>query len=91
MYHVLNRSSGRRRLFCRDEDYAPVERPGDWLKLLNEPQPEPERERVKTSIERNRPLGDDGWTARMANRLEQGHTLRDPGRPKKPVGKERKP
>ena len=38
--------------------------------------------RMKTSIERNRPLGRDAWVQRMAGKLKLEHTLRPEGRPK---------
>jgi putative transposase len=59
----------------------PVDRPKDWLALLNEPQAETEAARVRTSIARGRPFGSDGWVERTARRLNLSHTLRGPGRP----------
>lgn len=63
----------------------PVRRPANWSTLLDEPQPEQDRAKVAASIERNRPLGDERWTTRTAARLGQEHTLRNPGRPRKPA------
>jgi putative transposase len=59
----------------------PVTRPRRWLDLVNQPQREGDEERVRQSIERNRPLGGDAWVRRMAQRLKLTHTLRPRGRP----------
>jgi putative transposase len=59
----------------------PVERPAGWARIVNREPPEAEAARVKQSLERSRPLGDDAWTARTAARLGLGWTLRPRGRP----------
>ena len=61
----------------------PVDRPANWERLLDEPQTDAEQEAVLHSIKRGRPLGDERWVQRTAQRLGLGHTLRPPGRPKK--------
>ena len=61
----------------------PLDRPRNWNELLDRPQNAREEEAVRTSIARNRPLGDDAWVRRMATKLHLSHTLRPPGRPKK--------
>jgi putative transposase len=60
----------------------PVRRPPDWMKIVNRPLPDAERERIKTSLERGRPLGDDRWTTDMARRLGLQFTLNLRGRPR---------
>ncbi len=60
----------------------PVDRPRNWSSLLNELQDNAQMEKIKTSIERNRPLGDEQWVERMTKRLRLEHTLRPPGRPR---------
>jgi putative transposase len=62
----------------------PVERPGRWLALLNEPPSELDDLAVKASLARGCPLGDDTWVAATTKRLGLLHTVRRPGRPKKP-------
>jgi putative transposase len=66
----------------------PVDRPSHWTKLLNEPQDDkaPEAVSVRTSIERNRPLGTPRWVESTARQLGLTHTLRAPGRPRKRRG-----
>jgi putative transposase len=59
----------------------PLRRPADWKKLVNRPLPETERERIKSSLERGRPLGDERWTAQTARRLGLQFTLNPRGRP----------
>ena len=66
----------------------PVERPADWLARVNEPINEDDLARLRCSARRGRPFGDEAWTRRTANLLGLTHTLRDPGRPKKPRPKE---
>jgi putative transposase len=61
----------------------PVPRPMNWLSLLNEAQAEADAQRVRTSVERNRPMGEDAWMQRMVKKLGLEHTTRPPGRPKK--------
>jgi putative transposase len=65
----------------------PVDRPAHWDKLVNKPMEEEELERVRTSVRRGLPLGDEQWVDRIARRLGLQFTLRDVGRPKKPKNK----
>ena len=60
----------------------PVKRPSNWLSLLNGDQAERDEAEVRVSLERNRPMGDPAWIARMAKKLGLEHTLRPPGRPR---------
>ncbi len=64
-------------------DDWPVDRPGNWQTLLNEPQIEKDEERVRLSVQRNRPLGDTGWVEKTSAKLKLEHTLRPAGRPRK--------
>src|SRR5438067_1726188 len=61
----------------------PVERPANWIELVNRPLTGKELERVRLSLARGRPLGPDDWTRRTASRLNLQHTLRREGRPAK--------
>ena len=61
----------------------PVDPPHDWAALVAQPLADFEAERVRASILRGRPLGDDRWTTRTASRLGLAHTLRPRGRPRK--------
>lgn len=67
----------------------PIDRPSNWLALLNTPQDERDEARVRTSIERSRPFGGDAWVKRTAKKLGLTHTLRPPGRP--PGAPDKKP
>lgn len=60
---------------------APLPRP--WLSWVDTPLTNDELERVRTSVARGRPLGDDGWTLETARRLDLIGTLRPRGRPRK--------
>lgn len=60
-----------------------MDRPRNWVKLINEPMPPADTEAIRTSITRNRPFGSQAWQTRTAAKLGLGHTLRPEGRPKK--------
>jgi putative transposase len=60
----------------------PVDRPRNWNALVNESLPEPMLERLKVSVAKGRPFGQDAWIAETAARLGLQATLRSPGRPK---------
>jgi putative transposase len=55
--------------------------------MLNEEQPEEEEARLRVSLERNRPFGDESWMERTIKRLGLQHTVRSPWRPKKDEGR----
>jgi putative transposase len=63
-------------------DPWPVDRPRNWLALVNQPMSETDSRRVRDSMARCRPLGSDSWTKEMAERLGLQYTLRPRGRPK---------
>jgi len=60
----------------------PLQRPRNWVALVNGPLTEQEAEGIQTCIARNRPYGDDCWQEVQAKRLSLTHTLRNEGRPK---------
>ena len=62
----------------------PIDRPPDWPRRVNAPQDDTTLDRLRTSVRRGRPFGDDHWTRRTASRYNLLSTLRDPWRPKKP-------
>ena len=62
----------------------PVERPVDWTDRVNAPLSAKEFGRVRVSIERGRPFGEDEWVKRTASELRLEHTIRPEGRPPKP-------
>jgi putative transposase len=57
----------------------PVERPPDWTAWVNAAITAKERLRWESSLSRNRPFGDDQWTARAAKQLRLEHTIRSEG------------
>jgi putative transposase len=61
----------------------PVPIPADWLSRVNAPIPGKEHERMRISMARSRPFGDDAWVRRTARRVGLMHTLRSEGRPPK--------
>jgi putative transposase len=62
----------------------PVERPDDWIDVVNRAISSRELDRLKLSMQRSRPYGSDAWTHRTVARLGLRHTLRSEGRPRKP-------
>jgi putative transposase len=60
----------------------PMERPRNWVALVNEPMTEKELEAVQICMTRNRPYGDERWQEHQAGLLGLAHTLRNEGRPK---------
>jgi hypothetical protein len=61
----------------------PVDRPADWLALVNQPLEESSAEAVHASIRRSAPLGNPAWVLRTAAALGLEWTTRPRGRPRK--------
>jgi putative transposase len=61
----------------------PVERPRDWTARVNAALSAREVGRVRVSVERGRPYGDNEWVDRTACELGLQHTMRPEGRPPK--------
>jgi putative transposase len=61
----------------------PVERPRKWVEIVNEAMPEAEVERLRVSVKRGRPFGEEKWLRRVARRDGLEQSLRDPWRPRK--------
>ena len=60
----------------------PVERPRDWKHRVNHTLNEATINRIRTSLKRGSPFGDDKWVVRTARRLGLESTLRNPWRPR---------
>jgi putative transposase len=61
----------------------PVDKPRRWADCVNEAMEDKALDRLKVSVARNRPFGDEGWTARVARRYGLESSLRNPWRPEK--------
>jgi putative transposase len=61
----------------------PLPRPKDWAERVNQPLKEAQVQRLRTSVQRGRPYGDEAWARRTAKELRLEHTFRDAGRPRK--------
>ena len=61
----------------------PVDRPRNWLAEVNLPMDEDSLQSVRQSVAKGVPLGNETWTARVAQRLGLDITLRPRGRPRK--------
>jgi putative transposase len=61
----------------------PVERPANWTARVNAPLTAMELYRVRVSIERGRPYGEEKWVRETVKELGLEHTVRPEGRPRK--------
>lgn len=55
----------------------------DWIALLNEPMKMFELEKIRNSVNRQSPLGEEGWQMEIASRYGLLSTLGNLGRPRK--------
>ena len=60
---------------------GPVERPDNWLRIVNQRQPEAEVEVIHNCVKRGSPLGEDSWARQTAKKLGLQSTLNPRGRP----------
>jgi putative transposase len=60
----------------------PLERPRNWVALVNQAMTDKEAEGIRVCIARNRPYGEEHWQQTQAKQLGLTHTLRNEGRPK---------
>ncbi len=61
----------------------PVDRPRNWVSLVNRDLAKSAIESLRVSVNRGRPFGEETWVAKTAKRLKLGNTLRERGRPRK--------
>ena len=57
--------------------------PSDWIDWVNETITRRELERLRLSVMRGQPYGDEAWVRQAAGELGLKHTLRREGRPRK--------
>jgi putative transposase len=69
----------------------PIDMPRNWDAWLDHGISPVESERIVTGIRRSRPLGDEAWTDRVAERLNLQHTLNPRGRPRQKDENESRP
>lgn len=62
---------------------SPEPRDAQWLSRVNEPLSAGDLQRLRHSVQRGRPFGNDSWTEQTAVRLGLESCLRPPGRPKR--------
>ncbi|MGO9599147.1 MAG: transposase [Isosphaeraceae bacterium] len=67
-------------------DPGPAPRGEGWVEAVNAAMFEGEVQRIRTSIRRDRPLGDPTWTLATAKDLGLEYSLHPRGRPRKPAG-----
>jgi putative transposase len=64
----------------------PVDRPRQWLRVVNEPQSPEELDALHRAVQRGRPFGGATWEKQAATRLGLESTLRPRGRPRMAKG-----
>lgn len=68
---------------------SPVQRPANWLEIVNRPLPTEDLVALRTSVRRSRPYGDGAWVDRVVRTYGLHHTVREVGRPRRihtPIG-----
>lgn len=79
-------SSHRERIaggFNKCIDEIPLQMPDDWERYVDEPFIEKELERLRKSVNRQSPYGQEDWQVRVSGELGLEPTIRPRGRPKK--------
>jgi putative transposase len=61
----------------------PVPRPEDWVDFVNAIPPASELRKLRRSVRRGTPYGDEEWVRRIAKENGLEFTIRPPGRPRK--------
>ena len=61
----------------------PVDRPRNWVQLVNRPMRESQQQAIRQSVKRGRPYGDAAWQSKMTPMLGLEHTFRNRGSPRK--------
>jgi len=61
----------------------PLSMPTNYLSFVNTPQTKEEEEKIRLSIVKGRPYGDDSWSNLLIKKFGLEVTVRDPWRPKK--------
>lgn len=64
----------------------PIQKPKDYLSLLNKPQSEFEEDIIERSIKRSSPFGEDSWIKRIVKKFNLESTINSIGRPKNKKG-----
>jgi putative transposase len=65
----------------------PLERPRNWLALVNAAIDERQLSTLRASVTRGRPFGSERWVLAAAKRLQLMNTMAPRGRPRKPIEK----
>lgn len=60
----------------------PVPRPSDWIGRVNAAMTQKELARLRQSVDRSQPYGENSWVQATAKELHLEHTLRPEGRPR---------
>ena len=61
----------------------PVELPENWTKYVDEPMTDNELEKLRRSVNRQTPYGEEGWQMKIGSLLGLASTLNPRGRPRK--------
>jgi putative transposase len=61
---------------------VPIELPGEWDRYVDEPFAEKELDRLRTSVNRQTPFGDETWQMKICKEFGLESTMKRKGRPK---------
>ena len=61
----------------------PVERPVNWIDIINTPDNALELDELRSSAQRGRPFGRETWVTQIAKQLGRESTMNSRGRPKR--------
>jgi putative transposase len=59
----------------------PIDRPSDWIAMVNQAESDAELQAVRRSVKRNQPFGSDAWVREVVERFGLLSTVRPRGRP----------
>ena len=79
-----DRVNGKEGMLCR----LPVALPGKWTQFVDEPMTDSEMEKLRRSVHRQTPYGEEEWQMKISSMLGLASTLNPRGRPRK-AGREK--
>ena len=77
-----------RRIYGKDQRIKllsewPISEPEDYLSFIKIPQPKEEEEKIRLSVVKGKPFGNDNWSIKIIKKFGLESTIRAPWRPKK--------
>jgi putative transposase len=79
LWRKLYGSSAQKKLLSE----RPITEPDNYFSFVNTPQSEEEEEKIRFSVVKGRPYGNDNWSMKIIKKFSLESTVRLPWRPKK--------